>query len=98
MRDGWIVCYDIADPKRLASVGKTMKDFGARLQFSVFHCELSDVDVVRMRERLRDLIDHAQDRILFIRLGPVHQSGQLPGSVETMGKKPELPDSEKLIF
>lgn len=98
MRDGWIVCYDICDPKRLAAVGKTLKDFGARLQFSVYHCELAEVDLVRLRERLRGLINHNEDRVLFIRLGPVHRPGQLPEGVESMGKKPELPDMESLVF
>jgi CRISPR-associated protein Cas2 len=98
MRDGWIVCYDICDPKRLASVGKTLKDFGARIQFSVFHCELARLDLVRLREKLRDLINQREDRVLFIRLGPVHRSGQLPDCVETMGRKPDLPDTDNLIF
>ena len=98
MREGWIVCYDICEPKRLARVGKTMKDFGARLQFSVFHCELAEMDLVRLREKLRDLINPREDRVLFVRLGPVHRSGKLPADVVTMGRKPELPDRENLIF
>ncbi|GAB4315496.1 MAG: hypothetical protein Kow0059_07600 [Candidatus Sumerlaeia bacterium] len=98
MRTGWIVCYDIREPKRLAAVAKAMKDFGTRLQFSVFHCELSDLDLVRLRERLRSLIDRQEDRVLFIRLGPVHKSGQLPDSVQTLGEKPQLPDTQNLVF
>ncbi len=98
MRDAWIVSYDICHPRRLARVGKTMLDFGTRLQFSVFYCELADVDLVRLRQSLIDLINPREDRVLFIRLGPLHHPGRLPDSVQTLGKDPDLPDTANLIF
>lgn len=36
MRNTYIVSYDIADPKRLRKVSKTMKAWGDHLQYSVF--------------------------------------------------------------
>jgi CRISPR-associated protein Cas2 len=98
MRRHILVCYDIADPKRLTRVAKTVEDFGTRVQFSVFLCELADIDLVKLRERLRIKIHHDEDRVLFIDLGPLHRSGQLPESVETLGRKPELPDTRNLIL
>lgn len=97
-RRHFLVCYDIADDKRLAHVAKTVKDFGTRLQYSVYHCELSDIDLVRLRESLRDTIHSQEDRVLFINLGPVHQSGALPDTIETLGMKPEIPNTKQLIF
>ena len=41
MRTTFLVCYDIADDKRLRKVFKTCCNFGDHLQFSVFECDLS---------------------------------------------------------
>lgn len=45
MRNSFIVCYDICDPKRLAKVFKTMRAWGDHLQYSVFECQLSRTDL-----------------------------------------------------
>jgi len=44
-----LVTYDIRDPKRLQKIGRLMKGYGERKQFSVYCCYLTD----RSRERLR---------------------------------------------
>ena len=49
MRRTYIVCYDIADPKRLRNVFKKMRAWGDHLQFSVFECQLRNVDLIRLR-------------------------------------------------
>lgn len=70
MRTTYIVTYDIADEKRLRRVFKTCKNFGSHLQFSVFECDLSPTERVRMESELKKLINHKADQILFIALGP----------------------------
>ena len=40
MRNTYIVSYDISDPKRLRKVFRTMKAWGAHLQYSVFERQL----------------------------------------------------------
>lgn len=65
----YIVCYDICDPKRLRRVYKVMRGFGDHLQYSVFRCILSDVQLARLRSRLLDEIDGAEDQVLFVPLG-----------------------------
>ena len=62
--------YDIADSKRLRRVFKTCKNFGDHLQFSVFECDLSPMERVRMESELKELIHHGEDQVLFIALGP----------------------------
>ena len=69
MRRHYLVAYDIADPKRLRRVFKTMKGFGAHLQLSVFQCDLPDIDLIRMKAALTEIIDQREDQILIIDLG-----------------------------
>ncbi len=76
MRSTYIICYDIADGKRLRKVFKTMKAYGDHLQYSVFECQLSPSDLIQCRQRLSDIINHAHDQVLFINLGPSDGRGE----------------------
>ena len=75
MRRTFIVCYDIADPKRLRNVFKKMRAWGDHLQFSVFECQLRSVDLVRLRAELAEIIQHDEDQVLFVDLGPTEGRG-----------------------
>ena len=75
MRRTYIVCYDIADPKRLRNVFKKMRAWGDHLQFSVFECQLRSVDLVRVRAELAEIIHHDNDQVLFVDLGPTEGRG-----------------------
>ena len=75
MRRTYIVCYDIADPKRLRNVFKKMRAWGDHLQLSVFECQLRSVDLVRLRADLSDIIHHDKDQVLFVDLGPTEGRG-----------------------
>ena len=70
MRRIYLVTYDIADDKRLRNVFKKMRGFGEHLQLSVFQCELSDKERIRMIAELTPLINHKEDQILIFTLGP----------------------------
>jgi hypothetical protein len=35
-----LVAYDISDPKRLSRVARVCKDYGIRVEYSVFECDL----------------------------------------------------------
>ena len=52
-----LVCYDITSNKLRRKIEKCMKDFGIRLQFSVFICRLEADGVSRCREKLRKILD-----------------------------------------
>lgn len=88
MRRLYLVTYDIADPKRLRSVFKTMKGFGSHLQFSVFQCDMPEMDVIRMRAALTDIIHHKDDQVLIIDLGP--SEGCPIKRIESLGKAVEV--------
>ncbi len=84
MRTTYIISYDIADEKRLRRVFKTCKNFGSHLQFSVFECDLSPSERIRMESELKSLINHKADQVLFIALGPAESRGDR--SISALGK------------
>lgn len=75
MRQSYLVCYDISDDRRLARVAKTMRGFGDRIQLSIFECQLTKTDLVRCRHALGQIINHRQDQVLFVNLGPAEGRG-----------------------
>jgi CRISPR-associated protein Cas2 len=75
MRTTYLVCYDIADDKRLRRVFKTCKNYGDHLQFSVFECDLNATEKVRFETALKSIIDSTKDQVMFVRLGPAEGRG-----------------------
>jgi len=70
MRSVLIVAYDIADDKRRTKVHTKLKGFGEALQYSLFRCMLTPVQRLHMRSALWEILNHAEDRVLLIDLGP----------------------------
>ena len=66
----YLVCYDIADDKRLKKVFATCRAFGDHLQFSVFRADLSDKGRAELVAKLDEIIDHHADQVLIVDLGP----------------------------
>lgn len=91
----FIVTYDIADPKRLRQVFKTMKNWGNHIQFSVFECQLTKVDILECQSQLQDIINNAHDQILFIDIGPTNGRGDRV--VKALGKPYHEIDSSSTI-
>ena len=91
--DSYIVAYDISDPRRLKKVATACEDYGVRKQYSVFLCRLSATDFVRLRSRLYDLIDLAEDQVLFI---PICQ--KCVGTIEAMGRPTEPADARDVVL
>lgn len=84
MRIRYIVSYDISDPKRLRRVFRTMKGFGDALQLSVFRCDLSASERVLLIEALSKVINHREDQVIIVDIGPVDGRGQ--DRIETIGR------------
>lgn len=76
MRTSYLVCYDIADDRRLRKVFKTMRGFGDHLQYSIFECQLNATDLARCRGQLAQIIHHTEDQVLFVNLGPAEGRGE----------------------
>ena len=59
----FVVAYDIVQDRRREKVMNTIKNFGLRVQYSVFECELTIQRADQPLERLRALIDPRRDRV-----------------------------------
>ena len=75
MRFSYLVCYDICDDKRLRKVFQIMRKFGDHLQYSIFECQLTAMDLVRCRAELAKAINQKEDQVLFVNLGPAEGRG-----------------------
>lgn len=71
----FVVCYDIADPKRLRKVYKTCRGYGEHLQYSVFRCVLSELRHAELQGALTQVIEPREDQVMFIDLGPASIEG-----------------------
>ncbi len=75
MRNTYLVTYDIRDDKRLRQVFKTMRNWGDHLQYSVFECQLTPIDLAKCQSQLNDIIHHDEDQVMFVDLGPSEGRG-----------------------
>jgi len=85
-----LVSYDVSlessgGARRLRRVGKACKDFGQRVQYSVFECIVDPAQWTRLRARLLSEIDAEQDSLRFYFLGANWQK-----RVEHVGAKPSI--------
>jgi len=75
MRTTFLVCYDIADDKRLRRVFKTCGNYGDHLQYSVFECDLAPMEKLKLEAELSSIIKNTEDQVLFVALGPSEGRG-----------------------
>lgn len=64
-----LVSYDISDDKRRLKIMKSLQDFGKRVQYSVFECNLKPVELERLKSRLTPLVKKNEDSIRFYFIG-----------------------------
>ena len=75
MRNSYLITYDIANDKRLRMVFKIMRGWGDHLQYSVFECQLTQMDLMRLKGELGDVIHDDEDQVLIVNLGPAEGRG-----------------------
>jgi CRISPR-associated protein Cas2 len=93
-----LVTYDVntTDPagrRRLRRVARICRDYGQRVQFSVFECQVAPAQWAHIRARLIAEIDEKTDSLRFYRLGANWQP-----RVEHVGAKPALDPDGPLVF
>ncbi len=68
-RTRYLLTYDIRHPRRLRRVHGVAKDYGDPLQYSVFVCDLTRVELVDLRTHLLEEMNQAQDSVSIFDLG-----------------------------
>lgn len=63
-----VIAYDIADDRRRVAVSTVLADYGVRVNYSVFECELDRQEFARLQAMLAQLINGREDRIVLYRL------------------------------
>jgi CRISPR-associated protein Cas2 len=90
-----LVSYDVSmnenGQKRLRRVARACKDYGQRVQYSVFECNVDPAQWTRLRQRLIDEIIPETDSLRFYYLG-----ANWKNRVEHIGAKKAL-DLEGLL-
>lgn len=61
----YVICYDIADPRRLARVARVMEGFGERVQESVFECWLTPGRLHQLQQRVGSEIRLGEDTVRY---------------------------------
>ncbi len=92
-----LVSYDVdthnaEGERRLRRVAKVCKDYGQRVQYSVFECLVDPAQWVVFRDRLISVIDEEKDSLRFYYLGSNWQN-----RVEQIGAKPGIDQEGPLI-
>ena len=95
-RHRYIVAYDIRDPKRLRKVHKTVRSFGWPMQYSVFICDLDQMELIELRLALGAVLHHEVDSVALIDVGDPAERGRACFSF--MGLAPLLPRSGPVII
>ena len=93
-----LITYDVdtvskTGQKRLRQVANVCKDYGQRVQNSVFECEVTEAQFVTLKDRITTIMDMQLDSIRFYFL-----SSKSHGRVMTLGKVTSYDVSEAIII
>lgn len=93
-----LVTYDVKTENkfgqaRLRNVAKACKDYGQRVQYSVFECVITPAQWVTLRQRLTSIISEDEDSLRFYFLG-----ANWKNRIEHIGAKKAYDPEGPLIF
>lgn len=63
-----LVTYDIPDDKRRTKLAKMLKDYGQRVQYSVFECNMNLKLLKSLTERALKILDKGEDSLRLYEL------------------------------
>ena len=93
-----LVTYDVNTEtpegrKRLRNVAKVCKNYGTRVQNSVFECVVNSVEFLEMKKKIGEIISLECDSVRYYNLGTEGRR-----RVEHIGAKPAFNVEGTLIF
>lgn len=95
-RTRYLLTYDIREPRRLRRVHLVAKDFGDPLQYSVFVCDLTDVELLDLKCELLAEMNTHEDSVALFDLGAPATRGI--ECVHFIGVKRPLPDEAPRVW
>lgn len=63
-----LVSYDIPDDRRRTRLARVLQDYGDRVQYSVFECDLSPVQLTRLLREVGSVMEAKADSVRVYRL------------------------------
>jgi len=63
-----MISYDVVEDKKRLKLMKFLKDYGNRIQKSVFECNLSPKTYDQVKSRLEEIINKRKDRVRYYRM------------------------------
>lgn len=79
----FVVAYDIVSDERRARVSNILVTVGARVQYSVFECDITDGRAVaELRQQILDELDEDEDQV---RIYPIPSNAER--AAEVLGRK-----------
>ncbi len=87
------ICYDIKDDSRRSRIAKALKDFGERVQFSVFEANLDPEQLERLKRRVSECLDLEEDTL---RIYPLCAS--CSDKIEIIGQGTVTQDPDVIII
>jgi CRISPR-associated protein Cas2 len=61
----FIISYDISLDKKRKKASNLLEEFGVRIQYSVFQCELNKKELSRLKDKLNEIINSKTDSVYF---------------------------------
>ena len=93
-----LVSYDVAvttegGQRRLRRISKECKNYGQRVQYSVFECVIDPAQWVKLKNKIESIMDKNNDSLRYYYLGANYKN-----KVEHVGAKPSLDIDEPIII
>jgi CRISPR-associated protein Cas2 len=95
-RTRYLLAYDIRKPKRLRRVHQVALTYGQPLQYSVFVCDLTKVELVKLRSDLLEEMKTDEDSVGIFDLGSPEARGL--ECIEFLGTRRSLPSGDAAIW
>jgi CRISPR-associated protein Cas2 len=64
----YVISYDITDDARRVRVHAALRNYGTRVQYSVFECDLAPGQIDLLRAEVGRLVRPAEDSVRYYRL------------------------------
>ncbi|MDO5076190.1 CRISPR-associated endonuclease Cas2 [Corynebacterium sp.] len=91
-----LIAYDVPDDRRRTRLAKALSTYGDRIQYSVFVTDMIPAKTIRLKDKIRDLIDESEDSVLFCDLGPLANLKEAKFSY--IGVTRDITDNDALII